>query len=114
MRLGWRSRVRGRDCPVEGSIRRGGGGGGAGTQKCVYRQLPDQIFPTVNFVFSRDDHFGLGGGGYPMCDIPSGCCVLSAAAADAPAGVVCAFVEPSGWCAGAVAPPPPPRPRNGR
>ena len=59
----------------------------------------------------------------PPCDIPSGCCsftgaldshpffpshvasgrcVLSAAAAGAPAGVVSAFAEPSGWCAGAV------------
>ena len=28
--------------------------------------------------------------------------MLSAAAAGAPAGVVSAFVEPSGWCAGAV------------
>ena len=32
----------------------------------------------------------------------SGRCVLSAAAAGAPAGVVSAFAEPSGWCAGAV------------
>ena len=59
----------------------------------------------------------------PPCDIPSGCCsftgapdihpvfpshvasdrcVLSAAAAGAPAGVVSAFAEPSSWCAGAV------------
>ena len=56
----------------------------------------------------------------PLCDIPLGCrfftgpwtvtcssvasgrCVLSAAAAGAPAGVVSAFTEPSGWCAGAV------------
>ena len=56
----------------------------------------------------------------PLCDIPqgfygglgshplfpshaeSGRCVLSAAAASAPAGVVSAVAEPSGWCAGAV------------
>ena len=59
----------------------------------------------------------------PPCDIPSGWClvtgaldshpffpshvasgrwVLSAAAAGAPAGVISAFAEPSGWCAGAV------------
>ena len=59
----------------------------------------------------------------PLWDIPSGCCfftgaldshpffpshvasgrcVLSAAAAGAPAGVVSAFAEPRGWCAGAV------------
>ena len=34
--------------------------------------------------------------------VASGRCVLSAAAAGAPAGVVSAFAEPSGWCAGAV------------
>ena len=59
----------------------------------------------------------------PLCDIPSGCCFfmgaldshpffpshvasglcfLSATAAGAPAGVVSAFAEPCGWCAGAV------------
>ena len=32
----------------------------------------------------------------------SGRCVLSAAVAGAPAGVVSAFAEPSRWCAGAV------------
>ena len=66
----------------------------------------------------------------PLCDIPSGCCsftgpchpffpshvasgrcVMSAAAACAPAGVVSAFAEPSSWCVGTVlnvarAPPP--------
>ena len=52
--------------------------------------------------------------------VASGRCVLSAAAAGAPAGVISAFAEPSGWCAGAVldaagcalrasVPPPPPR-----
>ena len=34
--------------------------------------------------------------------VASGRCVLSAAAAGAPAGVVSAFAEPSSWCAGAV------------
>ena len=34
--------------------------------------------------------------------VAPGRCFLSAAAAGAPAGVVSAFVEPSGWCAGAV------------
>ena len=34
--------------------------------------------------------------------VASGCCFLSAAAAGALAGVVCAFVEPSGWCVGAL------------
>ena len=34
--------------------------------------------------------------------VASGRCVLSAAAVGALAGVVSAFAEPSGWCAGAV------------
>ena len=37
--------------------REGGGGG-----ECVYQKWPDKIFPTVNFVFSHDGHFGLGQG----------------------------------------------------
>ena len=28
----------------------------------MYQKWPDQIFPIANFVFSRDGHFGLGGG----------------------------------------------------
>ena len=40
-----------------------GGGPGSETQKFVYTKWPDKIFPMVNFVFSHDDHFGLGGGG---------------------------------------------------
>ena len=42
----------------------GGGGGGEGswTQKFVYQKWPDQIFFLVNFVLSRDGHFGLWGG----------------------------------------------------
>ena len=36
----------------------------------------------------------------------SGRCILSAGAAGAPAGVVSAFAEPSGWCTGAVLGPP--------
>ena len=39
-----------------------GGGGGSGTQKSVYQQLPDQIFPIVSFVFPTTGHFGLGRG----------------------------------------------------
>ena len=40
-----------------------GGEGGSGSQKFVYQKWPDQIFPTVNFGFSHDGPFGLGGGG---------------------------------------------------
>ena len=29
----------------------------------MYQKWPSQIFPIVNCVFSRDGHFGLGGGG---------------------------------------------------
>ena len=42
---------------------RGEGGRGFWTQNLMYQKWPDQIFPFVNFVFSRDGHFGLGGGG---------------------------------------------------
>ena len=45
---------------LEGGV---GGGGEARTQKFVYQKWPDQIFPFVNFIFSHDGHFGLGGGG---------------------------------------------------
>ena len=48
----------------QGSFRRGEGGG-FGTQKCVYQKWPNRIFPIVNFVFSHDGHFGLGGRGPP-------------------------------------------------
>ena len=41
----------------------GEGGGGSGTQKFVHQKWPNQIFPMVNFRFSRDGPFGLGGGG---------------------------------------------------
>ena len=53
--------------PVIGVGRGGGGrmrkGGGGGTKIFVYPKWPNQIFPVVNFVFSHDAHFGLGGGG---------------------------------------------------
>ena len=39
-----------------------GEGGGVVTQTFEYQKW-DQIFPIVNFVFSRDGPFGLGGGG---------------------------------------------------
>ena len=47
--------------PITGEMK--GGMGGSGTQECVYQNWPDQIFPMVNFVFSRDGPFGLEGGG---------------------------------------------------
>ena len=37
--------------------------GGSRTQKCVYQKWPYQIFLMVNFTFSQNGHFGLGGGG---------------------------------------------------
>ena len=40
----------------------GRGPGGSGTQKFVRQKWPDQIFATVNFVFSHDGTFGLKGG----------------------------------------------------
>ena len=45
-------------------LSRGGGEEGRGfwTQNLVYQKWPDQNFPIVNFVFSHDGHFGLGGG----------------------------------------------------
>ena len=33
------------------------------TPQFVHRKWPNKIVPFVNFVFSRDGHFGLGGGG---------------------------------------------------
>ena len=38
-------------------------GGGSGTQNFVYQKWPNQLFPTVNFGFSHEGPFGLGGGG---------------------------------------------------
>ena len=35
---------------------------GGGVQKFLYQKWPDKIFPNVNFVFSREGHFGLGRG----------------------------------------------------
>ena len=52
-------------------------GGGSGTQNFVDQKWPDNIFRTVNFVFSHDGHFGRGRGGsrggggpLPMVVIP--------------------------------------------
>ena len=61
-------------------LAQGGGGGvlrgegGQGTQKIVYQKWPDQIFPVVNFVFSHDGHFGLGGGGVVQGGYPPSTC----------------------------------------
>ena len=56
--------------PTQGRSRREGsrGGGGRGVwdpKVGVYQQWPHQIFPTLNFVVSRDGPFGSGGGGGP-------------------------------------------------
>ena len=37
-------------------------GGGSGTQRRVYQNWPDQIFPMGNVGFSHFGHLGLGGG----------------------------------------------------
>ena len=41
------------------------GGGGVGTRKFGCQKWPHQIFLVVNFVVSRNDYVGLGGGGAP-------------------------------------------------
>ena len=62
-------RVATKDRPEELQTKGGGGGGrGFWTQNLVYQKWPDQIFPIVNFVFSRDGHFGLGRGGGAQAD----------------------------------------------
>ena len=58
----------------QGGIRAGGGGGGgSGAQKFVHQKWPDKIFPTANFVFSHNVHFGLGGRGLPPPPPPAVC-----------------------------------------
>ena len=49
--------------PTTREVLEGGRGGGSGTRKFVYQKWPDQIFSIVKFLFSRDSHFGLAGGG---------------------------------------------------
>ena len=57
--------------PVKSGEPEEGGGGGSETQTFVHRKRPHQIFPAVNFVFSRNGPFVLAGGaGGP----PSSCC----------------------------------------
>ena len=49
---------------LKGRVLEGGEGGGWGWDpKFVYQKWPNQIFPTVNFVFPHDGHFDGGGGG---------------------------------------------------
>ena len=50
-------------CATQATGRREEGRGGFGTQKFVHQKWPDQISPIVNFIVSRDGHFGLKGGG---------------------------------------------------
>ena len=59
--------TRSRGCLTTGGggllLSRGGEGGrGFWTQNLVYQKWPDQIFPIVNFVFSRDVTLVWGGG----------------------------------------------------
>ena len=53
-----------------------GGGKGSGTQKPVYQKWP-RSFPFVNLICSQNEIWVQGGGGYPPCDIPSGCCFFT-------------------------------------
>ena len=102
-----------------------GGGGGGLNPKSPKVCGPKIAQINISFFPTMKSGSGEGGGVRPpppLCDIPSGCCsftgpwtvtrsslrmlsgrcVLSAAAAGAPAGVVSAFAGPSGWCDGAV------------
>ena len=85
--------------------RRGGGGGrGALPASVRWRGL------SIGHAKPRWRMAGGGGSSGAALDshpffpshVASGRCFLSAAAAGAPAGVVSAFAEPSGWCVGAV------------
>ena len=49
----------------EVSEREGAGGGGLWDPKVRVPKIARPDVPDVNFVFSRDGHFGLGGGGGP-------------------------------------------------
>ena len=73
------------------------GGGGSGMHRKRGRYPP--VCHSVGLLFlygALDTH------PFSPSHVASGRCVLSAAAAGAPAGVVSAFVEPSAWCVGAV------------
>ena len=56
-------------CPSAREVIEGGEGGGVWDQKNCVAKMAQKFFPFVNFVFSHDGHFGLGGGaglgGYP-------------------------------------------------
>ena len=65
-----------------------GGGGGLGS--------PPSPCVTFRLVAALDSH------PFFPSHVASVRCFLSAAAAGAPAGVISAFAEPSGWCAGVV------------
>ena len=83
-----------------------GGRGGSGTQNFVYRKWPHQIFPTVNFVFSRDGPFGLGGGGGKGEVTPPPPMVYGHANTFLPTPLACTVLRPHScprawtyWCA---------------
>ena len=88
---------------------RGGGGGASRAASPAHSRAGGPV--DVLFLYGALDSQPF----FPS-HVASGRCVLSAAAAGAPAGVVSAFAEPSGWrtggCAGAPAPPHPPIQQN--
>ena len=61
--------------------------------------VPPPVRHSVGLLFLYE---ALGSHPFFPSHVASGRCFLSAAAADAPAGVVSAFAEPSSWCVGAV------------
>ena len=71
-----------------------GGGGGGGDAVVVAPFVTFRL--VVALLQALDSH------PFFPSHVASGCCFLSAVAAGAPAGVVSAFADPSGWCAGAA------------
>ena len=58
--------------------------------------------PVSHFVRLQFFYGALGSHPFFPSHVASGRCILSAAAAGAPAGVISTFTEPNSWCAGAV------------
>ena len=87
------------DVPLQGLCRVGSDWESLlGTLRRIYGSPP----PRVTFRRVAVPLRGLDGHPFVPPHVASGRCVLSAAAAGAPAGVVAAFAAPSRWCTGAV------------